>query len=351
MDWIKKKPAQLALALVAILAIAVTALLYAKVSGFDSNFDAIRGTSISNAPVEKLNTETLDAADKAIQTPVAWEPAKDSGKLFSSKLYALKDGRLIRPDIPGAMFHPPVPNDWLIKHNLDPLSGTVLTEDPDQDGFDNLEEWMGLDGLSHLDNNGQPVMGADGQPLPADSTDPQDPKSHPPYYTKLELYKVVNIPFRLRVMSVDVPAKIKKPSDVTVQINTIDRGNRTQFLPVGEDIPGTKFKIDSYEHKEADDTDGTKKDVSEVTIINKETGNKVVLPIKQIVDSPDSYCIFQYKWVKPGGKKTENFPKRRGETFFLQPEPDKIYKLEEIKGRDATVILPDGTKKILTATH
>ncbi len=345
MDWIKKNPAQLTLAIIAVLAIAATVLLYTKVSGFDSNFEGSRGTSVSNAPVDKLKTDDLDAVSNALKTPIAWEPANGSGKLFVSKLYVLKDGRLVPPGI-GA-FHPPVPNDWLLKYDLNPLSSSVLDEDPDQDGFTTLDEWNGLDALSHLDNNGQPVIGADGKPLPADSTNPRDPKQHPPYHTKLELAKVVYIPFRLRVMSIDVPAKITKPADVTVQINTIDRGNRTQFIPVGDDIPGTKFKIDSYQQKEIDAGDGTKKDVSEVTIINKETGEKIVLPLKQIVDSPDSYAIFRYKWKKPGVPETKDFPKRRGETFTLPPEPDKTYKLIEIKGPDAIIELPDGKKKTL----
>jgi hypothetical protein len=346
MDWIKKNPAKFSLAIVAILVIALTVLLYTKVSAFDSNFDSTRGTSISNAPVPPLDTKELDAASEAIGKPVKWQPDETkSGTLLVSKLYVLHDGKLEQAG--GKMFHPPVPNDWLKKYKLNVLSSSVLSEDPDQDGFTNLEEWNGLDAVSHLANN-EPVMGPDGNPLPDDSTNPIDPNSHPPYHTKLELVRVVYIPFRLRVMMIDVPAVVKVPGDVTVQINTIDQRNKTQFLPVGADIPGTKFRIDSYQQKEVPDKDGTMKDVSEVTIVNKETGEKVVLPLKQIVDSPDSYAIFRYKWVKPGGKKTDDFSKRRGETFTLPPETDKIYKVPEIKGQEATVELPDGTKKILT---
>jgi len=67
------------------------------------------------------------------------------------------------------------------------------------------------------------------------------------------------------------------------------------------------------------------------------------------VDSPDSYAIFRYKWAKPPEKKgTPDFSKRRGETFTLTPETDKIYKVIEIRGQEATVEFPDGTKKILT---
>lgn len=348
MDWIKKNPAQLTLGIAALLGITATVLLWMKISDFDSNFSGSRGESLSSAPVEKLNTEELDAARTGIDTPVKWAIApKGDSRLFISKLYVLHNGKLEQTD--GKVFHPPVANDWLEKYGLNVLSATVLNEDPDGDGFTTLEEWNGLDALSHLDTNTppQPVNGADGKPLPADSTDPTKADSHPPYHTKLELAKVVYIPFRLRFMSYDVNPK--KKDDVTVAINTVDRGGRTHFKTVGEDIPGTNFKIESFKEKFVDGADGTKNDVSEVTVKNKETGVLVVLPLKQVVDSPDSYGIFNYKWVKPGGQKTAEFPKRRGETFALPPEADKTFKLIEIQGKSAIIELPDGTKKTLTA--
>ena len=349
MDWIKKNPAQLTLAIAAALGIAATVLLWMKISNFDSTFDASRGGSISNAAVEPLDTEALDTARKAVEAPVKWDwdptPAADSPRMFISKLYVLHDGKLEKTV--GKMFHPPVTNDWLNKYGLSVLGANVLNEDPDGDGFTNLEEWNGLDGLSHLDMNGQPVMGADGQPLPADSTDPNKADSHPPYHTKLELARIHYVRFRLKFMSYDINPKNK--DDVTVAVNTVDLRGKTHFLKVGEDVPGTRFKVESFKMKEVDGADGTKNDVSEATVKNKESGESVVLPLKREVDSPDSYGIFHYKWVKPGGQKTPDFPKRRGETFTLEPDKDKVYKLIEIKGPDAVLELPDGSKKILTA--
>jgi hypothetical protein len=345
MDWIKKNPAQLSLAIVALLAIAVMALLYSKVSAFDANFESARSISASTTRVEKLKTEEIDAARKALETPAAWQPGEDAGRQFISDLYVIKDGRLQKPG--DGMFHPPVANKWLDQHGLDLLSESVLKEDPDQDGFTTLEEWNGLDTISHLDNAGQKVADSGGQPLPLDSTNPTDPKVHPPYHTKLELVKIVYIPFRLRFMSYDEDPK--KPDETTVQINTVDRGNKTLYLKIGADIPNTKFKIDSFKKLEIPGPDGTKKDATELTVVNKETGAKVVLPLGQVVDSPDSYAVFRYKWMQPGGKPTEDFPKARGQTFTLPPEPEKTYKLIEIRGQDADIELPDGAKKILTA--
>ena len=38
--------------------------------------------------------------------------------------------------------HPPVPNEWLEQFGLPIADADVLTQDPDGDGFTNLEEWQ-----------------------------------------------------------------------------------------------------------------------------------------------------------------------------------------------------------------
>ena len=347
MDWIKKNPAQLTLAIAAVLGISATAMLWMKVSDFDSNFSSSRGGSVSSAPVAKLNTETLDSARTSVEATLAWPAVgKDGARLFVSKQYVAIDGKL--EQLRGKIFHPPVPNDWLEKHGLNVMSATVLNEDADADGFTNLEEWLGLDARAHLDMNGQPVMGADGKPLPDDSTDPKDAKQHPPYHTKLELARVDFVRFRLIMKSYDLPTKAGDP--IIVQINTKDLRDRSQYVDVGKDILGTKFKVESFQHKEAPGADGTTVDVSEATILNKETQEKVVLPLKKEVDSPDSYATFRYKWIKPGGAKSPDVTKRRGDSFTLEPEKDKTYKVLKIRQTEADIELPDGTKKTLTLT-
>jgi hypothetical protein len=39
--------------------------------------------------------------------------------------------------------HPPVPNEWLEQFGLPIAESDVLAQDPDTDGFPNLEEWHG----------------------------------------------------------------------------------------------------------------------------------------------------------------------------------------------------------------
>lgn len=346
MDWIKKHPAQFTLAITAVLGIAATVLLYLKVSDFNANFDSSRGGSPSTVKVEKLNTETLDSARTSIEATLVWPPAKKTDpRLFISKPYVLINNKLEKLD--GKTFHPPVPNDWLENHGLNVMSASVLNEDPMQKGFTVLEDWLGLDARPHLDMLGNPIMGPDGKPLPDDSTDPRKADEHPPYHTKLELAKVTFVPFRLIMKSYDAPGK---PEDVTVQINTVDLRNRTQYVKVGADIPGTNFKVESFQKKEVPGADGTTVDVSEATLLNKETQEKIVLPLKKVVDSPDSFATFRYKWKKSGGKKTDDFIRRRGESFTLEPEKDKTYKVLKIRAHEVDIELPDKTKKTLTET-
>lgn len=348
MNWIKKNPAQFGLAVVSVGLLASSYFLYANFSAFPELFaDSQRAPSPSKE-IPVIETTSIETASKAVTAPGTWTPSK--GRLFASKVYVAKDGQLKGITGDGEPFHPPVANAWLLKYNLELLSPTVLGEDPDRDGFSTRLEWDGMDSISHLSDTTPfgPISGADGKQLPDDSTNPVDANSHPPYHTRLFLKDVVNIPFRLRFMSYDINPK--KPQDITVGINTVDRGGRTYFLPVKgpnpaeSDIPGTKFRVEKFEKKEAPGADGTTNDVSELTVLNKESGALLVLPLNKIVDSPDSYVILTYDWVL---QKIDKINKQKGQTFNIPPETDKVYKVIDIRTDEVDIQLPSGEKRTL----
>ena len=139
----------------------------------------------------------------------------------------------------------------------------------------------------------------------------------------------------------------RNPKDVTVSVNTIDRGGRTQFLEMGTDIRDTKFKIESFAKKEAPGADGTKKDVSELTILNKESGERLILPLNQVVDSPESYVVLKYMWALPGEKEPDPINKQKGQTFTIPPENEKVYKVIDIRPDEVDIQLPSGQKLTL----
>ncbi len=210
-----------------------------------------------------------------------------------------------------------MPNSWLIENHLDILDNNVLNEDPSGDGFSNLVKWQGMNG--------------DG----SDAYNPWDPKSHPPYYSRLRLAQYYRQPFRLLFNAYD--GDPKKPESMDFQINTIDINQPSQFVKIGDVIPGTKFKVIKFEFKQVMDPNTlSQTDVSELTVQNTENGDLVVLVLEKESNSPDSYAIFHYLW------DNSKFAVKKGKDFNIPPEKDVTYKLIDITDAQAVIQLPTG---------
>ena len=313
MDWIKKNYEQALLLAISTALLVSAGLLVLRATSFKESFSGLSAEVTKSKDIKPLDVARMDNAQQAVATPPTWS-TKHLGSLFVSRRYIVLDGSLVNPLKGGAVINPPVPNPWFEQNKLDILSPGILDEDPDKDGFSNLDEWTGLDAKA---------------PGTA-STDPNDPKSHPAYLTKLRLKQAINEPFRLVVQTYDGdPAK---PESLTVQINTLDVRQPSQFLKIGDLIAGTKFKITGFEQKmNVSPESGFEKDVSELTVENTETSQKVVLVLEQITNSPDSFALFTYLW------DNSELRVKKDATFTLKPESDVQYKLIDIK-TDAALI-------------
>jgi hypothetical protein len=179
--------------------------------------------------------------------------------------------------------------------------------------------------------------------LESDSTDPTKAESHPEYYARLYLVRVHKTPFRLIFKAHDQDPTTKR---YTIQINPLDKGNRTMFVEQGAVVPGTDWKFESFELKDQGD-----RDQSIANMVNVKTGQKLPLIFNSIGDSPESFAIFSYRWVALGGQPTKDFVKRKDETFTLDPEPDKTYKVLNIQDTSVEVLLPSGAKKVFPLTQ
>jgi hypothetical protein len=84
----------------------------------------------------------------------------------------------------------------------------------------------------------------------------------------------------LRFQSYDINPR--NPKDITVGILV---NHRTHFKAVGENIQGTNYKIQSFEKKETAKPDGTKQDVSEITLLDTKTNEKKVIPLARPIES------------------------------------------------------------------
>ena len=343
MNWIKQHPAQLSLAAVSFGVIAATTALFFSTIGFPNTFLTHRSDPIPKAPAAPIDVAPLDKAIAAVNTPVTWE-SSDRGRLFAGKEYIKIGEKLVPPE---GVPHPGnVPYAWLKKHGLDPLSSTVLSEDPDRDGFSTLQEWLGMDAVPHSAGVTNALVDGSGDPLPDDSTSPVDSASHPPYYTRLALNRIETIPFRLTFMSANVDPK--NPKHTRMQINMLDLRMPSQYVPLGADIAGTHFTVLKYEEKFEPGLDGTTRDVSELTILNKKSGEKVVLPKGVIVDSPESHAVIDYFWApasagsRSDAKPTAVFHRRKDETFSIPPVTSDSYSVTALRAGEVDILLPSG---------
>jgi hypothetical protein len=195
--------------------------------------------------------------------------------------------------------HAPVPNDWFEKFGLPIQDPDVLEQDPDVDGFTNLDEWQG-------------------------NTDPTNKDSHPDYLTKLHLASATEEPFRF-IFSSWVGG--------TFALNTIDQSEPTQFLKIGDVIRATDFKVVKFTEKHERNQYGTNVDVSELLLEHKDTHAQVTLVKEKVATSPQSVATFVYTW---DGRR--EFEVRKDQEFSLKPVEEINYKLLDVQPNKAVIV-------------
>lgn len=307
MDWIKKNYDRFTLLLLAVVLLVSSACVIWLTHGFSDRFAPVLAPVTHGKKSDSQDTAALEQAKASLAKPTAW--GEHPAHLYVSEKYvALQDSASARKSLI-ALFrkgskpvHEPVLNEWFLKNGLDGqiLESDVLQQDPDKDGFTNLDEWKG-------------------------ETNPQDPASHPPYLTKLRLKTYMQTPFRMTFGGTD--------DDGNFQINTKDVNQPTQFVKLGDTISGTKFKVVKFEKKAAfKQAIQAEEDVSELTVEHLETGVQTPLVLKIEKNIPDHYARFAYLW-----DNTE-FSVKKEQRFFLKPEREVEYKLIDINPNEAVIV-------------
>ena len=252
-----------------------------------------RGKPASQPPV----SVELDRAAEQLQNPAQWKASKRSGLFVPEKHFVGADG--LPATLQNTQVHAPVPNEWFEKYGLPIEDADALDQDPDKDGFTNLDEWQGR-------------------------TDPTNKESHPDYTTKLHLVSATEEPFRYMFSS-----RIKDKFG----INTIDQSEPTQFLKVGEVIRGSDFKIVKFTEKRARNQYGINEDVSELLVEHPQSHAQVTLLKGKVATSPQSVATFVYTW---GGRR--EFEVRKDEEFSLKPMEEIKYKLVNVQPAKAVIV-------------
>jgi hypothetical protein len=239
----------------------------------------------------------LDRAAEQLEHPVQWKVSTRSGLFVPERHFIGADG--VPATLQNTQVHPPVPNDWFEKYRLPIEDADVLDQDPDKDGFTNLDEWQG-------------------------NTDPTDKNSHPDYITKLHLVSATEESFPYMFVS--------RTGDI-FGINDIEQSEPTQFLKVGDTVRGTDFKIINFTEKSARNQYGTNYDVSELLLEHQQTHVQATLVKGKVATSPQSVATFVYSW---GGRR--EFEVRKDQEFSLKPVEEIKYKLVDVQPAKAVIV-------------
>jgi hypothetical protein len=315
MDYVKANYGQLLLLLSGLLLVAAAFYAVSSFSALESEFQTAppRDRGAEFAANETLARLQSESGKLAAPSDKAWEERDLS--LFVSRVYLLRDGQLV--DIVDSQIEliPGIPNDWLLKHELDYTDAEIAQRDPDADKFSNMEEFSA-------------------------GTNPRDASSMPPLWTKLRVKSFEKIPFRLKFMGAP-SLRPGEPFDENTEfsINTLDYSSPTQFLKVGQRIAGSELQITKAEAKSATNQVGATVDISELTLKDASTGDTIILVNEKEVDSPYSYALLQ------NTINGEEIRVEKGKMFTLGPDAIS-YKLIDV-GSEGAVISPSESAKEL----
>ena len=296
-EWIKAHYDRAALIAAAVFLFISAVCIWWSAIQFDNRLITLQAPRSKTASPPPIAAE-LDRAAEQLQHPAQWKGSTRSGLFVPEKHFIGADG--LPATLQNTQVHPPVPNDWFEKYALPIEDADVLDQDPDKDGFSNLDEWQG-------------------------NTDPTNKDSHPDYVTKLYLVSATEEPFRYLFSS-----RIKE----TFGINSIDQTEPTQFLKVGELIRGTDFKIIEFTPKRERNQYGINEDVSELLLEHQGSHAQVTLVKGKVATSPQSVAAFVYTW---GGRR--EFEVRKDQEFPLATaEGNRTYKLIEVQPAKAVIV-------------
>jgi hypothetical protein len=296
MTWIRAHYDRVAALAAALFLLGSALAILRSISGFSADFLATSAPPPKSAATLPKAIE-MEEAMATLRRPAQWTYNGRSGLFVPERHFIDANG--LPATLQSADIHPPVPNDWLEQFGLPIAEADVLRQDPDADGFSNLEEWQFR-------------------------TDPKNKASHPAFIAKLKMKSSAREPFHLVFASW---------VNDTFALNSNDLKEPTQFLKIGDLIRGTKFRLVKFSEKYGTNRYGTKVDVSELLLENQETRQLLSLVKEKATISPEVVANFVYLWGNP-----REFAVRKDHEFSLKPEGQIKYRLVDVRPDKAVVV-------------
>ena len=304
------------LTLAAVAALGVSGSLYVLKSSFAEKLVIPKATPKSDFGV--IPQEEVDSAIKRLQQPFEWTAPIIQNKpvpLSKSVTVVLKGTELFDLFLENPPLRPPMTNLYLRTYDLDYLSPNVGDLDPDGDGFTNLEEF-----------NKQ--------------TNPKDPKSHPPATDHLYFKARVQNDYLLVLQSSAMPLQVKRIKPEPSGSQFIETLPKEFGFERGAMATTFRFAAEKFEKKVIKDpVTGAEKDVSELTVLDKATNERMVLVYKVQSNLAEYQVELEYR-----DKIVTNLTVKKGDNFRL-PDVAATFKVMEITEDNATIaqLKDDGT--------
>ena len=157
MEWLRAHYERVVLAIAALLLLYFAISIARNAVKFPQEFAARQVTVTPKKASPPREAVDLARAQEKLQQPAQWAFRERTGLFVPEKHFIGPEGLPVT--LKTSEVHPPVPNEWLETYGLPIADSDVLSQDPDADGFNNLDEWQG-------------------------HTNPVDKNSHPEYLTK-----------------------------------------------------------------------------------------------------------------------------------------------------------------------
>ena len=245
---------------------------------------------------------------------------QDAGHpLFISRIYLLREGRLVDILESGSELFPGMANAWILENNLDYTDPRLPEGDPDSDGFSNIEEFRA-------------------------KTNPRDGASRPALWTKLRLTATKIDQLRVKFMSLPTGSVDEVSINTISEANPAELSGSTRFYRQGDPIvlaergtdgketdQPTPLKFERAElRKEFNPTTNVEEEVPVAFLRNTADGKEIELRKGEVKDSP--YSLATLLDTRSGGT---TYQVRSGETFKIG-ESDS-YKLVDVTEEKAII--------------
>ena len=307
-----------------------------------SQITGVTDTKAKGHPSVVMKAEDIQAALAVWDSPVLWQETASHQRLFDSDKYLFypstyPSGDYIKKVDDTTRSPSGVLLSWYTAHGLDFSDPNVDREDPDGDGFSNIVEYKN-------DPVGvrQKAIDCDG----TKSTNPNDPKDHPSFLSRLRLQKYDLRPFHIQFKGYN---QVGGDYVFQLHLDDVPSYNQPSMKKTGDQLGFEGYTVGPFHQIFKDETDPAtgavvNTDESTLELDKEEIGLKVILIFRKIINSPESTANF-VMLMPADVDKVIRVP--RGKTLTVPEIPDMTFLLIDV-GDDGAHLRDTKTQKDYT---